>query len=255
MQPMKTFLFATVTALALTLIAALPIAVQADGGDTSLIHACVAKDGTMKIVGANTTCKGNETPLHWVNVTRVSAIETKNTTQDGQIATAQSTNTTQNTAISALQAKDSSQDTAIAAAGGGSNGIVIIKDSLGQVIGKNIDGQFVLRMVGNNPLQLEVQGAGFVQRGVQLLYTTTDCTGTPYYFAFTTSGTLFNFVQTLDGQTGYYTDIGTQNVTIRSFGNLPDPPASCQPADIGDAPVASVLTIDLTVFVPPFHAE
>jgi hypothetical protein len=35
------------------------------GGDTSLIHACVAKDGTIRIIGANGTCKSNETALDW----------------------------------------------------------------------------------------------------------------------------------------------------------------------------------------------
>ena len=35
------------------------------GGDASLIHACVAKDGTIRIIGANVTCKSNETALDW----------------------------------------------------------------------------------------------------------------------------------------------------------------------------------------------
>jgi hypothetical protein len=41
-------------------------AVYADGGDTALIHACVNKSsGEIKIVGANASCKNNETALHW----------------------------------------------------------------------------------------------------------------------------------------------------------------------------------------------
>ena len=227
MQRMKALLFTAVTALWLALIAALPIAVQADGGDTTLIHACVAKDGTMKIVGANTTCKGNETPLHWANVARVSAIETKNTTQDGLIATAQSTNTTQNSAISALQAKDTSPDDAIAAAGGGSNGPVV-KDSLNQVIGKMIDIQNVFRLVGNNPLALPVSSQGFLPTGVVFYYITTDCTGTPYSIPFGNQF-VFNPVQTYDGQTGYHAGLVTQNLTINSHGFLPDPVNACNP--------------------------
>ena len=40
--------------------------VRADGGDGSLIHACINKrDGTTRIVQPNTTCKTSEYPLHW----------------------------------------------------------------------------------------------------------------------------------------------------------------------------------------------
>src|SRR5688500_3452835 len=40
--------------------------ISAPGGDTSLVHSCVAKDGTIRIVTANTTaCKPQETPLDW----------------------------------------------------------------------------------------------------------------------------------------------------------------------------------------------
>ena len=35
------------------------------GGDTALIHSCVARDGTLRIVGATTTCKSQETALDW----------------------------------------------------------------------------------------------------------------------------------------------------------------------------------------------
>jgi len=51
---------------------------HADGGDTSLIHACVAKDGTIRIVSPSTSCENNETPLHWVSVMRVTIIASKN---------------------------------------------------------------------------------------------------------------------------------------------------------------------------------
>lgn len=41
-------------------------AVYADGGDSTLIHACVNKSsGEIKIVGADASCKKNETALHW----------------------------------------------------------------------------------------------------------------------------------------------------------------------------------------------
>lgn len=37
---------------------------SAHGGDTSQIHSCV-KNGNLRIVGANETCKNNETALDW----------------------------------------------------------------------------------------------------------------------------------------------------------------------------------------------
>ncbi len=41
-------------------------AIYAHGGDPTLIHACVNKrSGEVKIVGANTSCKHNETALEW----------------------------------------------------------------------------------------------------------------------------------------------------------------------------------------------
>jgi hypothetical protein len=48
-----------------TLFVGVAAIVWGHGGDTSLIHACVAKDGTIRIIGANVTCKGNETALDW----------------------------------------------------------------------------------------------------------------------------------------------------------------------------------------------
>src|SRR5688572_20167054 len=39
---------------------------RADGGDASLIHACVKeRGGDVKIVGANNPCPGGYSPLHW----------------------------------------------------------------------------------------------------------------------------------------------------------------------------------------------
>lgn len=48
--------------------------VGADGGDTTLIHACLTPAGTVRIVGANTGCLPAETPLHWPTVAKVDAI-------------------------------------------------------------------------------------------------------------------------------------------------------------------------------------
>lgn len=39
--------------------------VWGDGGNTTQIHACVAKDGTVRIVTPVTNCKAQETAVHW----------------------------------------------------------------------------------------------------------------------------------------------------------------------------------------------
>jgi hypothetical protein len=39
--------------------------VSAHGGDTALIHACVASSGAIRIVGANVACTGKDTALDW----------------------------------------------------------------------------------------------------------------------------------------------------------------------------------------------
>ena len=39
--------------------------IYADGGDESLIHACVKKKGKVRIVGPNDLCKKKEAPKHW----------------------------------------------------------------------------------------------------------------------------------------------------------------------------------------------
>ncbi len=50
------------------LLAAVVTSVLAHGGDTTLIHACVkTSSGSVRIVGANDTCNGNETALDWSN--------------------------------------------------------------------------------------------------------------------------------------------------------------------------------------------
>jgi hypothetical protein len=60
----------TILMLVLALFAATvliaPVIAAADGGDGSLIHACVnKKDGTTRIVKPTEACKSNEYSLHW----------------------------------------------------------------------------------------------------------------------------------------------------------------------------------------------
>lgn len=42
-----------------------PMLVSADGGDTSLVHACVNPSGVAKIITPDGTCSSSETPVHW----------------------------------------------------------------------------------------------------------------------------------------------------------------------------------------------
>jgi collagen triple helix repeat protein len=56
-------------AIALCLVMAVAVGggayMSAHGGDATLIHACVAKDGALRIVSPSISCKPPETPLDW----------------------------------------------------------------------------------------------------------------------------------------------------------------------------------------------
>ena len=39
---------------------------DAHGGDPDLIHACINKDGIVRIVGPNDSCAKSETARHWI---------------------------------------------------------------------------------------------------------------------------------------------------------------------------------------------
>jgi hypothetical protein len=41
---------------------------DAHGGDPDLIHACINKDGVVRIVGPNDHCDKSETARHWIRV-------------------------------------------------------------------------------------------------------------------------------------------------------------------------------------------
>ena len=138
----------------------------------TLIHACVAKDGTMKIVAATASCKGAETALHWATSARI-------VTDEGKITAAENKNTTQDSSISAIQTKNTQQDAAIAAlqgqVGGGSP---VLVDSNAKVVGTySYDSQY-----GN---QVSIPVNGFVVffpgvningfGGANIFFTTPDC--------------------------------------------------------------------------------
>jgi len=60
----RTTLVISAMLVALALLSTALIA-HADGGDITLIHACVAQNGALRIVGPTERCKSNESPLHW----------------------------------------------------------------------------------------------------------------------------------------------------------------------------------------------
>ena len=53
-------------ALSISLISVLHL--DAHGGDPDLIHACINKDGIVRIVGPNDDCAKSETARHWIRV-------------------------------------------------------------------------------------------------------------------------------------------------------------------------------------------
>jgi hypothetical protein len=103
---MKTTHLVATASFALALALLKTGTVHGDGGDTTLIHACVAKDGIMRIVSPTTTCKSSETPLHWATLARVGAIESKNGVQDSSITALQSS-------LGAIESKNAAQDSSI----------------------------------------------------------------------------------------------------------------------------------------------
>lgn len=52
------------SAVLLTLLT-VPATVTADGGDTSVIHACVIPSGPIRIIGPNDLCRSSEVAVHW----------------------------------------------------------------------------------------------------------------------------------------------------------------------------------------------
>ena len=54
--------------LALSISAILVVQLNAHGGDPDLIHACINKDGVVRIVGPHDDCDKTETARHWIRV-------------------------------------------------------------------------------------------------------------------------------------------------------------------------------------------
>jgi hypothetical protein len=238
--------------------------VYADGGDTTLIHGCIAKDGTTRVVSPTTACKSNETPTHWPTAARIVTDETRITNTENK-------NITQDSAITAIQTKNTQQDTAITTLQGqvgGASGGLVVKDSLGAVVGKVLDfgGFRVLVKIGNEALAIDLVGPnGFAINSSadnpQFLfgYTTNNCSGTRYFFFSRSNGNFTEYVTTSDGQTGYYTPLAAQELLIQSFERVPEF-SGVGHCDNSFTPSLSFVAIPATVNLstlgtPPFHLE
>ena len=134
----------------------------------------------MRIVSPTTSCKNGETALHWANLGRVTAIETKNTNQDNGIAGAVSTDSAQDIAISNIQTKDTQQDSAIQALQSQTGGGLNVVDSLSQKVGTLLDVNRMVVKVGNVTTAAIAIRAGFISSAPDNFFgyrhTSTDCT-------------------------------------------------------------------------------
>jgi hypothetical protein len=234
--------------------------IQPNGGDTTLIHGCVAKDGTTRVVSP-TACKSAETPTHWPTAARIVTDETRITNTENK-------NTTQDSAISAIQTKNNQQDAAITTlqgqVGGGSG--FVVKDSLGQVVGKVIDASqnaVLFRQIGNTPAAFQVSPTGLQADGfVSFVYPTSNCTGTRYMQSAVGRGVLFmDGLQSTDHQTWYFPTLPAQELTIQSQedfgpGENPSGVGFCNSFTPVQDQVGTVSTISATSLgTPPFHLE
>jgi len=233
----------------------------AHGGDATLVHGCVNNFiGTVRAVGPNTNCTNFETPRHWPTEARIVTDETRITNTENK-------NTTQDAAISAIQTKNAQQDAAIAALqgqGGGAMGGLVVKDSLGQVVGKYFfdDRPSAVRLVNNEPVRILISStAGLFPFRISFSYTTNNCTGTRYLGSARSAGHLAEIGQTTDGQTFYFAAFPTQQLLVQSVedfnvGEDPSGIGACN-SSFGSFTqmVGTVSTFDVETLVAPFHVE
>ena len=102
----------TCLVLFLTYVAITPVRVDADGlYGTGVIHVCIAKDGTLRVIAATATCKTTETASHWFDYARSYILENYT---NSQIPSLQTQINTQAAQISSLQNQISAQASQIA---------------------------------------------------------------------------------------------------------------------------------------------
>jgi len=224
----------------------------ADGGDATLIHACVAKNGTMRLVSPTTACKNNETASHWPSAARA-------VTDEGRITNTETKNTSQDSSISAIQTKNTQQDAAIAAlqgqVGGGSpvlvdrNAKVVGTYSYDSIYGNQVSipvNGFVVTFIGVNI-------SGFA--GGTIYFTTPDCSGQPLVPPITPFGPATDLSRTgqwIDG-VGYF-PADPFVISFNTYNSLRSGGGTCSRIS-GQFSLTLASTIDLSGFTPPFHVE
>jgi len=238
--------------LALSLSFFLSSGVFADGGNTTLIHGCVAKDGTTRIVSPTTACKNSESARHWPTDARIVADEARITATETQ-------NGTQQTDIDAIKTKNTQQDASIAALQGQGGGIPRVIDQSGNVIGilseinTGNQSSYVRRAFAGLELYIFVSVNGIIDQGnsLSLLYISADCSGPPLV-SYSTAVGPFNRLVTVKNGVGYFAGNNPTpgEITLNSYEN-----AGLCYTETFFARVAPVMSINLTGFIAPFHVE
>ena len=144
--------------------------------------------------------------------------------------------------------------------GPAASGGLIVKDSLGQVVGRWNYDYLMVRQVGADLLNFLVDSKGFRQGYVTVYYTTPDCTGPRYMYPFRSFGEFYETVLTSDGQTGYFASVDVQELAMRSYqqfvtGQPVSASGNCLPTFFTEK-MGLVSTIDLlSLGTPPFTLE
>jgi len=221
--------------------------VFADGGDATLIHACVAKNGTLRLVSSTTVCGHNETASHWPTSARI-------LTDEGRITNTENKNTSQDSLISALQTKNTQQDGAISALQNSDRTACIIKDSLGKVVGDKSDCHAALKEINGIWIYINVAPNGFVVGG-DLFFTDESCSGQSYLQA---TNSLVQLNVAFDGRYLLYPNLhAAETITGRIMYNFHFSSSLCiglHTEQLVFWPTAKYDTAPLGL-VPPFHLE
>jgi len=203
----------------------------AHGGDKSLVHACINRFSKLvRIVGPNDSCGHIEIRRHW----NIKGREGPQGPQGPQ----------------GIQGPP----------GPAASGGLIVKDSLGQVVGRWNYDYLMLRQVGADLLNFYIDTNGFRRAYVTLYYATPDCTGPRYMYSFRSFGEFYETVLTSDGQTGYFASVDVQELAMRSYqqfvtGQPVSASGNCLPTFFTEK-MGLVSTIDLlSLGTPPFKLE
>jgi hypothetical protein len=199
--------------------------------DTSLVHACINRITKLaRIVGPNDNCGKIETRRHW-------SIKGPQGPQGPR-------------------GPQGIQGPPAPAVSGG----LIVKDSLGRVVGRWNYDYLMVRQVGADLLNFSVDAKGFRQGYVTIYYTTPDCTGPRYMFPSRSFGDFYETVLTSDGQTGYFASLDVQDLAIQGYqqfvtGQPVAASGNCLPTFFTEK-MGLVSTIDLlSLGAPPFSLE